>query len=187
MPEYQMDKSGKVYVEGLRNGLRGVPAGAQPFSTVLFDDLDSFTQGFIEAAFFTSEEELVETAEREGEHGDGWLAAGKGFSDLAPDTLAAIIADCKAWQEENRGLLVEAYSHSFLDPRDPRGYSEEQAGRDYWFTRNGHGVGFWDRRQLERPSVSSPKGETIGDKLSDACRHQSVDLYLGDDGKIYLS
>ena len=24
----------------------------------------------------------------------------------------------------------------------------EQAGRDFWFTRNGHGVGFWDRPEI---------------------------------------
>jgi hypothetical protein len=43
-----------------------------------------------------------------------------------------------------------------------RDYTEEQAGRDFWFTRQGHGTGFWDRDELEP--------EELGDKLSDRAK-----------------
>ena len=35
----------------------------------------------------------------------------------------------------------------------------EQAGYDFWFTRNGHGVGFWDRPELYGSSISEDMTE----------------------------
>ena len=52
----------------------------------------------------------------------------------------------------------------------------EQAGRDFWFTRCGHGVGFWDRGL----------GAT-GDELSEIARKfGNRDMVLGDDKKVYV-
>jgi len=51
------------------------------------------------------------------------------------------------------------------------------AGHDFWLTRNGHGVGFWDRGLGE-----------LGDLLSDTARVMGgCDAYVGDDGLVYLS
>lgn len=51
----------------------------------------------------------------------------------------------------------------------------DRAGHDFWLTRNGHGAGFWDRGMGK-----------LGDRLADAARaYGSVDLYVGDDKKIY--
>jgi hypothetical protein len=139
--------------------------------------LDEFTQGYIEAMFFTEnspaysfsdieeDREAWESALREGQS-DGTIPGDATFSDLAPETLAACIEDCRAFQEANAALLEQAC--------EVDGYSMEGAGRDYWFTRNGHGVGFWDRGLGE-----------LGDKLSAACRYSTVDVYLGDDGKVW--
>jgi hypothetical protein len=55
------------------------------------------------------------------------------------------------------------------------GQSEEQIGHDFWLTRNGHGAGFWDRGLGE-----------VGDRLTAVCKiYSGVDLYVGDDGKVY--
>jgi len=119
-----------------------------------FKNLDSFTQGYVEALFWTecnSDNEELED---------------KCFSDLAPGTLQEIIKDCKDFQETNKVLLGAAYTMS---------YNEEQAGHDYWLTRNGHGAGFWDR------GIGG-----IGEKLSEACRYTEVCVYAGDDGKVYI-
>jgi hypothetical protein len=43
------------------------------------------------------------------------------------------------------------------------GYSEEQAGRDFWFTRQGHGVGFWDREELNRDIAKREDGTFTDD------------------------
>lgn len=120
--------------------------------------LDAFTKGYFEAAFFTechSDNEELENAT---------------FSDVHISSLNAVIEDCAKWQAENAALLNEAYE---------RDYCAAQAGRDYWFTRNGHGVGFWDRSELE--------ADDLGEKLSNACRYKSVDIYRGDNGKVYFS
>lgn len=125
-----------------------------------FRQLDEFTQGYIEAAFFTSEEQL---------EADGVEAPG--FADLEPETLAQIVAECAAFQlGEASRLLEQAYaSHD---------YTAEQAGRDFWFTRNGHGVGYWDREELEGG---------LGDALSALARAAGEsDLYAGDDGRVYV-
>jgi hypothetical protein len=53
----------------------------------------------------------------------------------------------------------------------------EQAGHDFWLTRNGHGAGFWDRG-LGR----------VGDRLSDAAHLWGCsDIYMGDDKFLHIS
>lgn len=132
----------------------GSPEDAKTFAS-----LDDFTQGYVEAAFFT---ETGTGDDEDLEHAS--------FAELAPEALARIIADCAAWQQTNADLLAQAYERG--------GYDPASAGRDYWFTRNSHGVGFWDREPLE--------ADGLGDKLSNACRYSSVDLYRGDDERLYL-
>lgn len=201
MPQFQLDTSGAVVA----------PIGSHNANTGPLDwaSLDAFTQGYIEALFFTEEESLCEESEGARHMPDvafdtstmeSHFVGGDsfGFSDLAPEALARIIADGEAFQRENAATLAEACT---------RDYDAAQAGRDYWFTRNGHGVGFWDRDALEpegddwdalqRPlDTWSPgdsalherlKAESIGERLSAACRHQDVSAYLGDDGKVWLS
>ncbi len=123
-----------------------------------FNSLPKFTQGYIEAMFFT-------------ECYSGGDLEGATFAELAPETLAAVKQDCAAFIAANRADLDEAIDTGRID-----GYNEQSAGRDYWYTRNGHGVGFWDRGLGE-----------IGDKLSNAARYSEVNLYRGDDELLYLS
>lgn len=80
--------------------------------------------------------------------------------DIGPETMAKMRADCEAFLTQAAPLLGE--------------WSADQAGHDFWLTRNCHGSGFWDR------------GLKNGDALSKLCKpFGSVDLYAGDDGKIY--
>lgn len=131
-----------------------------------------FVLGFIEAMFFTncadgyySWQWFLDECRADVEAGEagGTVPCDVGYTDLHTDSLAAIRADCEAWQKANAKLLKRAYA---------RGYDETQAGRDYWFTRNGHGVGFWDRPEL--------KSHGLGDALSDACRYNEVHVWFGD-------
>jgi hypothetical protein len=60
-------------------------------------------------------------------------------------------------------------------------WDEDQFGYDLWLTRNAHGSGFWSRAPTK-----DPMEEEIGEKLSTIARSfSSVDLYVGDDGRIY--
>lgn len=141
-----------------------------------FASLDAFTQGYIEALFFTEEcsgatiEEwrTPEFQERWQEGQEGGSFPGEcSFADLAPESLETIIADCAKFQSDHAALLKLACGTN--------GYDQVATGRDYLFTRQGHGCGFWDR----------DLGET-GDLLSDACRHDEINIEFGDDDRIYV-
>ncbi|MDI1263882.1 MAG: hypothetical protein PS018_11555 [bacterium] len=138
-----------------------------------FESLDTFTQAYIEALFFTEAEHGTVT-ERESTsprvrvwnpETDSSLPGDIDFSDLAPETLAHIIADCAAFQ-------ADATAAAYIDDLDA------QAGHDFWLTRNGHGAGFWDGNWPE-------PGASYLDARSKASG--GIDVYLGDDGKVYLS
>lgn len=136
-----------------------------PFRTEMARDhfriLDSFTLGYVEALFFTST----------GSADDGDLEDAT-FDDLSGVAIHRIIEDCARFQSANRVDLDEALDHGRAS-----GYDLEKAGRDFWYSRNGHGTGFWDRDL-----------GGVGDTLSTlATRCGSVDLYRGDDGKLYLA
>lgn len=125
-------------------------------ATIAFRNLDYFTQGYVDAMFFTDA----------SDPDDGDLADAT-FEDLSPELLAKIIADCQRFQNEQAYRLSQAYCVLW--------YSEERAGHDFWLTRNGHGAGFWDRGL-----------DFIGNELTDACKAFSqVDIYRGDDGRVY--
>lgn len=137
----------------------GSPEGARTFHT-----LDAFTQGYVEALFFTDA----------SDPDDGDLADAT-VAELAPDALELIRRECAAFQSVAATLLERAYERP--------GYDEAAAGRDFWFTRNGHGVGFWDRDAL--------RDDGLGDTLSTLCGWRTPfgtrDVYRGDDGLVYLS
>ncbi len=144
-----------------------------------FSSLDAFTQGYIEAALWTSEEQLSEESGRQMS-GTGFyrdnnaelqtvlIPGDIGFSDLAPETVQTMKTECARFHLAACDYLDAANK---LDSS----YTEARAGHDFWLTRNGHGAGFWDRGLGE-----------IGDKLTKIakCRRET-NLYIGDDGKIY--
>jgi hypothetical protein len=82
-------------------------------------------------------------------------------AEFSVEFLLRAIADCRNFQQTN----------------DLSGYPLERAGHDFWFTRNHHGVGFWENdfgtaEQCEKLTKASHAAGQL-----DAC--------VGDDGKIY--
>ncbi len=118
--------------------------------------LDDFTKGFIEAAFFSdcscydSSEFFTPAAQRDVAEGcaDGSIPSDAGLVDLDAESLASAVALCAEFQARNAALLSEAY--------DCDDYDSMQAGRDFYFTRAGHGVGYWDRDQLRKEHPDIP-------------------------------
>lgn len=55
-------------------------------------------------------------------------------ADLDPDFERESVIDCLAFFSRVRCYLSDDHI--------------EQAGHDFWLTRNGHGTGFWDRPEL---------------------------------------
>ncbi len=123
-------------------------------------ELDAFTQAYIEAALWSSTDNADES-------GGEPLDSNYGVYDISPETLGRMVADCDKFRLEQAELLEQAC--------EVEGYDVARAGHDFWLTRCGHGVGFWDRDL-----------EEVGDKLTEACdKFGNVDLYVGDDGLIY--
>lgn len=90
--------------------------------------------------------------------------------DIAPESLAKMDRECR-----------DFYGRHLVDAQNTYGatvYNDgEQAGHDFWFTRNHHGAGFWDRGLGEMGDVLTKASHAYG----------SCDLYIGDDGKVYAA
>lgn len=118
-------------------------------------EVDAFTAAYVEAALWSSNDEKTPNG---GEPLDKNYSA---EDDLAPETLAQMIEECRAFQATNGHLFAGL---------------EESAGHDFWLNRNGHGAGFWDGDWLE-PAA------TVLDAASKSAGER--DLYVGDDERIY--
>ena len=134
--------------------------------------LDAFTRGYVAAALWSS-------TDNADEGGGDPLDKNYSVSDIDSDTMEQMKRDCAKFQRENEKDLDLAYE---LDANARHGaaktdYDQDHAGHDFWLTRNGHGVGFWDRGLGD-----------IGDRLTEASkRFGEFDLYVGDDGKVHGS
>jgi hypothetical protein len=92
------------------------------------------------------------------------------ISDIAPETLNAMVADCNRFQDEY-GYMLQPSNLLRCNYT-----ADEMAGHDFWLTRNDHGAGFWD----------GSWNKAVGDKLTTAAMtFHEVNLYVGDDGKIH--
>jgi hypothetical protein len=96
-----------------------------------FYDLNDFAKGYVEAMFFTN-----------GDTGDDRenLLNDLGVDRLTRASVAAIKRDCDAFLSKIGP--DGCFMRQWLDRAE---YSDERAGNDFWFTRQGHGVGFWCR------------------------------------------
>lgn len=124
------------------------------------DQLDSFTRAYIEAALDSLPDEDKERFE-----------SGVSVEDIAPTTLKRMVADCQKFQAEVDDVLSTASEHvNFPD-------IWSQAGYDFYQTRVGAGVGFWETSDWPEP---------YGPKLDEAAKaFGNVDIYVGDDRLIY--
>jgi hypothetical protein len=119
--------------------------------------LGKFVLGYLSAALFSTTDESRE---------DGGDPLDKNYStaDFAPEAIEKAKRDCERFQDENADDLSD--------------FDLEEAGADFWFTRCGHGVGFWDGDYPEPQAT----------RLTDASKKfGEVWLTVGDDGQIYSS
>jgi hypothetical protein len=126
-------------------------------------DLEQFTAAYIETLLWSSVDvvdgEDVNLDDSRFETSDAFDAKCK--------------ADCAAFFEANLDDLIEAC----IEYPSSEWPGMEMAGHDFALTRNGHGVGFWDRGLPE----------ALGDRLTAASKRAGeVYPYVGDDGLIYV-
>ena len=114
--------------------------------------LQTFTEAYIDALHFTERPELEPERSQ-------WDAA-----DFAPAARESIERDCKAFYDS----ALRDYESAWII---------EQAGHDFWLTRNGHGAGFWDGDWPEPAATELTEAAHAAGEIS---------AYLGDDGFIHL-
>jgi len=91
--------------------------------------------------------------------------------EFAPESILKAKTDCVQFISDNIDLVLAAVSRV--------GYDYASLAHDLWLTRNGHGTGFWDRRELE-------EGD-LGNQLSMAARAlPPLTLELDDKGNLHL-
>jgi hypothetical protein len=114
-----------------------------------FRSLSLFEQGYVEAMFWTEC------------NADNEELKDCTFDDLSEQARDSIHNDCRTFIKKADGLLFDF---------------GEQAGHDFWLTRNHHGAGFWDRGLGAIGTALTVIAHSFG----------SSELYKGDDGQLYL-
>lgn len=108
-----------------------------------------FVVGFIRAMLF------AETIGAESDDGGdlSFQEAGYDIACLSPAALDKVRADCRDFQELAAAELQEAQG---------RGVDLESLGHDFYFTRQGHGVGYWDRGLGQLGQALTAHAKTFG-------------------------
>jgi len=119
-------------------------------------ELRTFTAGYVAAMEFTNEETFP-------------------YYEHSPELDEKIKEDCTKFLDKSYRILQKCASYQlFTDVFD-------QAGMDFYFTRCGHGVGFWES-EWYLPN-GSPIFSNYFTKLSE--QFGNIDIYVGDDNLIY--
>lgn len=108
-------------------------------------DLDDFTRAYVEAILW------AETDDEENQLQNNYEVA-----DFEFQSMNDIIEECKQFQLNNWDHIQNNLS---------------DAGHDFWMTRHGHGVGFWD----------GDWPDPAGDILTKACKEMG-EAYVSEDG-----
>lgn len=129
-------------------------------------EIDSFTEEALEALFWSESQE-------DGSNYDEYS-----FTDLDIDSLKVFKERCEKFQEENKEALS---------------VFPERNGHNFILSCNGHGAGFFDEHLSysylfkEGRKQEYFNMEETGRLLQEICRKEKeFNLYLGDDGKLYL-
>jgi len=116
-------------------------------SEVVSSEIMDIINGYLEAALWTEKDMIGEV---------------NIDSDVSDDAKIDAYTDIKNFTSQAGNLI------NGIDP--------EQIGHDLWLTRNGHGVGFWDRGLGD-----------VGEKLSDIARNMGEKhVFWGEEGKIEI-
>ncbi len=101
--------------------------------------MDIFTRQYIITALWSS-------MDNSDDQGGEPLDANFGLDDIAAETLASITEDCEAFQRDNA---------------DDIGNDGEQAGHDFWLTRNHHEPDFGTATGCTTQASDLPKRHTF--------------------------
>jgi hypothetical protein len=131
-------------------------------------EVDEFTAAYLAAAFFSTNDESTPS---------GGVPLDNNYSpeNLADATFRQALLDCQRFQEENAQDIATWGQAEYWKDKTPESTPAAQAGYDFWMTRNGHGVGFWEDEWGEP-----------GTRLDAASQqYPEVNLIVGDSGQIW--
>src|SRR6266849_10223362 len=102
-----------------------------------------FVDGYLEAALWSSTDQSDDS---------GGKPLDRRFTvrDFDQQSVDRAVRDCNSFIEKNREILSRV-GHDELN------------GHDFWLTRNGHGVGFWDRGYGKDGDVLSKSAKKYGE------------------------
>lgn len=129
--------------------------------------LDDFTDGYILGALWSSSDPDTEEP----------LDKNHDAEDLDEETLEAMSNDAARFYDSWWRVIEAATKKKGTKHKDLR-EAYEQAGVDFWLTRNGHGSGFWDGDWSEPEATNLTSGSK---------KFGGYNLLVGDDGRIYGS
>lgn len=146
------------------------------------EELDAVLNAYLSTALWSST-----TENEDGETGT-FDTHGYGVDDLSDEFVTQAREDVNAFYRTERTALTP-----YMSP--------DEAGHLFWLTRNRHGAGFWDKtyhgaavghEYYNRMGITRDEARyrvrfnRAMERLT-ACSHAygSVDLYVGDDGKVY--
>jgi hypothetical protein len=147
------------------------------------DELNEILKGYIECALWTEEERLRDEATDELEDSEDMdeieklinlkgKFEKKNFVSFVSDDID-VDSRINAYNDIKK-FIEDAGDEAIEEAIEENGLF--QLGMDIWFTRNGHGAGFFDHNyENEKILISA------GSKL------KQTDLYIGDDNKLYFS
>ena len=140
-------------------------------------NLNDFIRAYVNCALWSTVNEKVYEETGIDEH----LGTQYFYEDLTEKTLQDIKEDCTSFLRERNvaRVIYECCLNEGKTLADGYSYNAfELAGHDFWLTRNGHGTGFWDYGRWAQPF----------DKYLDAIAtsYGTSDLYVGDDGLLYV-
>lgn len=119
-------------------------------------DPEAFLESYLECALWSS------TDEQEDGNGGPPLDDTYGPEDFDPEARASAETDCRNFMASNWTVLVRLAEEA--------DYSAEQAGHDFWLTRNRHGAGFWDRGLGDDGKTLTDAAHVYGSV--DLCAHE---------------
>ena len=134
-------------------------------------DLEIFLDSYIETALWSSNDES------DPDTGGDPLDRNYGRDDVEAESEEVMRRECASFLWIASGLLQAAEDHPGYTPPGEVPDAFDHAAHDFWLTRNGHGVGFW-----EAPDWP----EEIGSVLDDISKaFGESHLYVGDDNLIH--
>ena len=112
--------------------------------------IDAFTRAYLHAAAFTEDPKPPQ-----GKYPE------PSIDELDPDFVAQAIRDCESFRS--------SFGQYFAD-------DEDHAARDFWYTRNGHGCGFWDGDWPEpAATILTEASKTFGEVCADVFATTAVE------------